>query len=319
MTERIMSAQQAMLVDELKLLRKGRGALRPDLATKLGPELRRACGITDEDSPAYVRHKVVTTLTGLAAALPDDLRLVMVGELGLHPEATHPTLNGRRAWVCAQLARDQRTVRRRAEQAYLYLAELAGGSRVESPGTAGDGWYVGTFCAVVRLDTPAPEVWERRTIVATRDGVDEIVRLVSVVPDGSPPRHDLNAVVLLGGRLVRRERLSRSQFRFAIRLPRPLLAGQTHEYQMVVKLPEPQSMRPHYVLTPSRRCDRFEVAVRFHPRQLPHDIWRVNGVPIRMVDDAVPGEPLAIDACGETQTWFDQPTPGLCHGIQWRP
>ncbi|HKS48493.1 MAG TPA: hypothetical protein VJT49_25955 [Amycolatopsis sp.] len=303
------------LVDELKRLRRGRGVLAPNIEVLAGPGLRLVCGIAEQDGPAVVRQKLGRRLGELATRLPDDLGLALLAALAIHPDARHALLKDRMSWLAGRLGRDERTARRRADDACLLLAEAAAKAGPE------DGWYVVSFDALVRLDSPAPSVQERRRIIATRDGLDEIVPSLSLPrhPTDRQRVHDVGASVLYGGRLVRRERPSESHFRFAIALPRVLRAGQVHDYGIELRIPPGQPMRPHYVFVPYRRCDRFELRIRFDPSRLPGRIWLVTGVPVRVVDDAQPSEEtLRTDAAGEIHWEFRNLTQGLGYGVQWR-
>ncbi|HET6709942.1 MAG TPA: hypothetical protein VFH84_33550, partial [Amycolatopsis sp.] len=60
---------QAELVQELKSLRKGRGLLG-NVEDRVGPVLRSACAVSDEDGMVAVRRKVAGRLTELAGQLP---------------------------------------------------------------------------------------------------------------------------------------------------------------------------------------------------------------------------------------------------------
>ena len=277
------------LVDELKRLRRGRGVLSPGIEVLAGPGLRMLCGITELDGPAAGRQKLTKRLGELATRLPDDLGLALLAALAIHPEARHPLLKDRMSWLAGCIGKDDRTARRRADDACALLAESAADERPD------DGWYVASFDALVRR-YQRPIYW-----LALRPG------------------HDVGVSVLYGGRLSRRERPSESHFRFAITLPSVLRAGQPHEYGIELRVPPGQPMRPHYVFVPLRRCDRFELRIRFDPTRLPGSIWVVTGAPMRVVDDAQPsGEPLRVDAAGEIRHEFHDLTQGLGYGVQWR-
>lgn len=77
-------------------------------------------------------------------------------------------------------------------------------------------------------------------------------------------------------------------------------------------------MRPYYVLNPLRRCEHFTVRVRFGRERKPESIWRLNGVPPRVVDDFSPNDdPLFIDRLGEVSLEFHNMQQGLSYGLQW--
>jgi hypothetical protein len=311
-----MPDDQTTLIDELKRLRKGRGVDAANITERAGPALRRLCGIRPEDVPATVRNRLTTTLRELAGELPDDLRLALLVELGLHEEATQPRLGDRLDWLARHIARDARTARRRGDLACARLTEVVGALPEES----GDGWYVRRFSALVKLDGRAPEITETRTIVATRDGIDELATEFSLPrhPADRLPRHDLGVALLYGGRLVRRLRRSESHFEFSVQLPLTLDAGQLHEYALRLRVPDGQPVRQHYVFIPHRRCDLFEMRLRFAPGRIPRQLWRVTESPVRVIDDCQPsGELLAPDAFGEIHQVFAGPRLGFAYGVQW--
>ncbi len=314
-----MPDDQATLTDELKRLRKGRGVHAANIAERAGPALRRLCGLRPDDVAATVRDRLVTTLRELAGELPDDLELALLVELGMHDGATQQQLGERLDWLAARIARDARTARRRADLACERLAELAGALPERAP-EAGDGWYVRRFTALVRLDGRAPEVTETRTVVATRDGVGELETAFSLPrhPADRRPTHDLGVALLYGGRLVRRQQRSESHFEFAVELPAALGAGEHHEYALRLRVPDGQPVRQHYVFIPHRRCDLFEMRLRFDPARVPRRLWRVTESPVRVIDDGQPsGEPLEADPAGEIHQVFPGPRQGFAYGVQW--
>jgi len=191
---------------------------------------------------------------------------------------------------------------------------------------AGDGWHISRFSVLVRLDTPGVETYQDWRIVADRDGLDQItpgvttplISTASAVSAVSAP--GLMVDVHYGARLMRHERPLPYRSQFTLALPRPLQAGQSHNYGLIVRLDPGQPMRPHYVLTATRPYEHFMLRVRFHPDRLPRWVRRVCGEPVRMLDIVAPGaEPLEVDAVGEIYTEFDQPTMYLAYGAQWQP
>jgi hypothetical protein len=317
-----MSNDNATLTEELKRLRKGRGVRAANIGERTGPGLRRLCGIRPDDGPIAVRERLAGTLRDLSTRLPDDLRLALLVALGLHDSATEARLGERLDWLAGRLARDARTARRRADQACELLAEAAGVplTRPPLPAWPGDGWYVRRFTALVRLDGNAPEVTETRTIVAVRDGIGELDTEFSLPrhPADRRPTHELGVSLLYGGRLVRRLRRSESHFTFAVELPSTLAEGEQHEYALRLRVPVGQPVRSHYVFIPHRRCDLFEMRLRFHPQRVPRRLWRVADTPVRVMDDAEPSdELLRPDAAGEIHQIFPDPRQGFAYGAQW--
>jgi hypothetical protein len=94
-----------------------------------------------------------------------------------------------------------------------------------------------------------------------------------------------------------------------LRLPRPLMAGETQEFSLDVRIPRIQPMRPVHQFRTSRRCDRFDLVVRFHPDHLPVE---VNGIG-NAVDEPV------VNSVGEVEMTFHDVIPGSDCGIRWTP
>jgi hypothetical protein len=306
------------LLSALKTLRAGRGIDGPELAQKLGPDLRALCGIGAADPPGLARQKVADRLGALADSLPPDLATAARAALALHPQARHQFLQDRTAWLAAVLDRDSRTARRRMDEALRQLAELAGAA-AETPAANGDAYYIEEFRALLRLDRPTPEAHERRTVVANADGVRELDSLLTLprgpaTGDGPP---DLDVEVLYGVTMTDRERATESRFRYGLRLTRLLRAGERHEYGLLFRIPPAQAMRTHYVFTSHRRCDAFDLRIRFDPDRLPSAVHRVAQSYPRDLDDAPADVPITLDDAGELHLRFTDLLVGRGYGVRW--
>jgi hypothetical protein len=186
---------------------------------------------------------------------------------------------------------------------------------------AGDGWYIESFSALLRLDAEPVEALEFRRVVATVDDLTELVTSLSVPrpPDDAGGAHDLDSELLYGGILERRGQPYDSFFQNVIVLPAPLRAGQRHEYAIRHRIPSGQRMASHYVHVPYRRSDRFELLVRFAAARPPGVVWVLRDAPTAAIYRGVPSaELLAPDQCGEVRVSFTGLRPGLGYGISWR-
>ena len=314
----------ALIAAEIRALRKGRGIAASDLDSRLGPRLRELTGDVPDGDTAQVRRALAGELIRHAERLPGELRTAIMAALGLSaPTRAMPFFGDRVSWLAEQLCRDTRTALRRVDDAEQLLAEEIATElrrRRGRPALAADGWYVAAFSAVLLLDGETPEALERRRIVATRPGVDEITVSLDVPRDDGQQRMSLNATVTAGGELVRADEPSRSRTQWLIRLPEPLRQGQAHEYEIRVRVPSGERMRPYYVFTPERRCDSFDLRVRFDRRRLPGWVRRVDGEPVRVFEEIRPaGELVAIDGTGEACASFPGPVMHLGYGLQWEP
>jgi hypothetical protein len=190
------------------------------------------------------------------------------------------------------------------------------GAEADTP----DGWFIESFGALLRLDADPVEAFEFRTVVATVDGLIELVTSVSVprVRDDAGGAQDLESELLYGGSLERRGQPYDSFFQNVIVLPRPLRAGDRHEYAMRHRIPPGQPMVPHYVHVPYRRSDRFDLRIRFGANP-PGEVWALRDAPPAAIYGRAPSaERLAPDRCGEIGVAFTRLRPGLGYGISWR-
>ena len=184
-----------------------------------------------------------------------------------------------------------------------------------------DDWIVESFTALLRLDTEPIEALEQRVIVAVADGLDELSTSISVPrhPTDSDQAHGLESELLHGGSLELREQPYESYFKNVIVLPRPLRAGERHEYALRLRIPAGQPMATHYVYVPFRRSDHFELRVRFNPQHLPKAVWQLNGAPTAVIYDRAPiSETLVPDRFGEVHVSFRALRLGLGYGLCWQ-
>jgi hypothetical protein len=315
-----MAGSADLFLEELKTLRKGRGVLALKIGGQVGPALRAFCGIARAEASESVRAKVTDRLADLARTLPDDLELAVRAGLALHPQAQQLFLSHRIQWLAEQLDRDERTARRRMDEGLHRLAEAAA-RHITAAHMPDEGWYVEEFYAVLRLDLPCAEAIERRRIIAERDGIDHIDAMITLPREDadSTTSHDLHVEVVYGATLIRTEHISRSRFRFVLELPTVLRAGDRHEYALLFRVPPRQLMRTHYVLVSPRRCDLFDLRVRFDRARPPVAVWRAAGVFYVGLDDMQSGgEMLTTDKAGEVHQQFRNLKPGFSYGILWK-
>jgi hypothetical protein len=310
------------LAEELRSLRKGRGMRHVTVLTRLGPETKRLFQINESDGAVAARAKATATVNHLLRDETREVRLAVLAALALHPETTHRDLSGRRLWLARQLHCQERTARRRVDEAFELLVQAAAESDLEAvpdPPALHD-WHIRRMDAVLRLDVPSPELIDRRTITFVKSGIGEIVAQLSLPRpsrDASQP-HDVHAEIQYGGQIRARERPADQYFRWIVELPRRFCAGETHDYGIVYRLPPGQSMAPHYVLQPLAPCEAFDVTVRFDPNRLPRLVWRLNGVVPRVIDEDRPvGETVQPDRFGEVHLTFRNLLQGFAYGVKW--
>jgi hypothetical protein len=242
--------------------------------------------------------------------------------LALHPDTQHQFLQERVQFLADQGKRDVRTIRRRMDEGFELLAEMATKPSGPKSGRAGLGWYIDRMEAILRMDKATPEYFERRRITAEWDGLDVIQAAITV------PRHSLDPGELpklttelhFGATMVGAHQHGQQRFDYDLRLPRPLAIGEKHEYGLIHGIPNSQQMRTHFVFFPDRRCEEFDLRIRFDPDNVPRLIWRVADVFHRDIDENRPtNDILAVDGVGEINLSFRDLLPGHGYGAQWQP
>lgn len=311
-----------LIAAEVRALRKGRGLHSGDLDRRLGPHLRELAASAQGGSNAVLRHALTAEIGNCSSRLAADLRTSILASLALSVETRQmPHFKDRVGWLAAQLGYEYRTALRRIDNAEQLLSEEIARELVRRRGrtaTSPDGWYLDELRTLFRLDTPAPEAHEHRKIVATKDGLSEVMAWLDVPRKPGDQGPGLTAEILYGGRLIRREQPAGYRHQFIVQLPQPLQAGQRHEYGLLLRPGRP--MIPHYIFSPECQCNMFDLRVRFDLGRVPGWIRRVQGETVRMFDSARPGTDQApIDDAGEIHLQFHNPTMYLCYGVQWQP
>ncbi|WP_157752116.1 hypothetical protein [Actinoplanes derwentensis] len=307
------------LYQELKRLRRGRGVDRPDLGRYIGPETRRRCRLGSGDRESRVRAAVVTMLAELAAGLAPDLRKAAELAFGLDREFRLTTLAERESRLADLQRVSVRTARRRMNEALAALA-VAGEDAPEPADdpAAGSGWRVSSLRVLFRLDTHTPELYEMRTITATRE-IDEITIRIGL-PEAPAGVGAAEVDALFGARISAVEpRNGASSQKVVLRLPERMLPGDVHELWLRVVLPPGQPTWPHYAIVPLDPCESGTVRVRFGA-ELPDEVWLIDEVPY--TDLREPPEKRALiqpSALGEVTREFHGLREGYGYGIAWTP
>ena len=254
------------------------------------------------------------------------MRTAILAALALHSGTRGmTTYSQRKRWLAdTKLARGDRTAERRIDEAQRLLAQEIAAELERRRGQSDpddDGWYIDHFSAVFMLDGDAPEALEHRRIVATRHQLTEITIVLDTPRESGQRRLGLKADVTSGGTLLRAEELSRNRTRYVIGLPRPLQPDETHEYEMHIRVAPDEPMRDYYVFRPERRCDGFDLRVRFDRRRPPRWVRRVTGEDVHVYYPyegiPAPFERVPVDATGEAHATFAHPRRHLGYGLQW--
>lgn len=309
---------------ELVRLRRGRAVTDPQLEERLGPLLRELSGVLPGDHDWVLRQKVRDALTEMARHLPHDLRHAAELALALGDEPA-PQLTKRIDMLAEEIHSGERTARRRMDQAARLMARAALAWPDPAAETdTGSGWRVRSFAAVLRLDTPTPELYETRTVVAGRP-LDEILIQLDLPPltGGDRRALPLSVDVVFGARLTRVEHTDDGRhYDLTVSLPRTLAPADQAEFCLHYRVPPGQPIRDHYAIVPLDPCDHGRVRVRFAADRLPDAVWRLSAVTPRQMDRVTTTEGpdlLKPDGAGEVTLVFGNLRQGHGYGVAWRP
>jgi hypothetical protein len=306
------------LGDELGQLRHGRGVMAADLVDRLGPALSHLAGIEPGGQADDARQRLIDILEDLSAELPEDLRTAFAAALALREDVRFRFLGERMQWLADRLQRDVRTARRRADEAIRLVDAAAAAPSGRSRDY--EDWYLTRLRALLLLDRAEPSAIEERTMVAARADLAEITIATSMpVPKGVRPQaQSAELKVLYGGSLIGCSWPTATYFRYAIRLPHPLRRGESHEFGVSVTIPRDQPLNPRYAIQPLRRCDEFDLRIRFGAGARGRSVWRIAGLPRGMADDFADPEALVHpDAAGDVHLRYDHLKMGLVYGVRW--
>jgi hypothetical protein len=311
---------EADLRRELAELRHGWGVQRSDLSKRIGPAIARWADISPHANDAQRRIK-----DAILRLFPDDGNVESLGfairvGLGIQQMYSYPTLGERTERLAGELSVSSRTVRRRMDEGFAVLAELA--AEEMEPFDPNRGWTVDRFHALVRLDRAQPEAIEERTIVATADGLRRLVIRFSLPRTGllDDEAREVDVEVQHGALLVASSREGKGHFCFELDLPVTLKRGDEHSFTMIVRVVDGKPIRDYYTYTPLNSCTSCEIRVRFGADRLPEALWRLEEVPPRVLADPdVTGSSLLrLDVVGEISQRFTGLRQGFGYGVGWR-
>lgn len=309
------------LINDLMELRRGHGVLAEDAPRRAGPAVKEVCGVRSGDGEAVVRQKLIDRLAELTLDLPEQYRAAVGAALALAPHSQERFLHQRMKWAATQMDRDhQRTANRRLQPGFRLLAEQLL-IRLEAGDASDLDWHTVELDAVLRMDLDPPVLCETRTIRALVDNLDEVTAQLTLPPYPSiePPKA-VRASVVFGGEIVEMTAQTRTYAAFLVRFAEPLMSGDRHQYSVEFTGPSRGGFNPMYVMEPLRRCDRFDVRVKFSLDSEPQSIWRIAGLPPRRVDEHLDThDPIHLDSVGEAYASFSGLVQGLSYGLQWDP
>ncbi|MGW4060189.1 hypothetical protein ACWEGE_18015 [Amycolatopsis sp. NPDC004747] len=223
--------------------------------------------------------------------------------------------------------RNVRTMQRRADDVIYLIAEAAYGAPA-SYGSflagADDGpWHTSALAVRLTLTGPAAaEVFETRRVVSHVAGLADVEHAISLSrpanTTGPPDLSGLGIDVVAGGEVHSVRLVGSSRVAFSLRPPRPLDAGDEHEFFFRIRVAELTA--PFYCCTPEFPCESFDLNVRFDRRKPPRRVWRIDGEFSKDAQEPRPSrEALSLDNAGEVRTGFRDLRPARSYGVGWQP
>jgi hypothetical protein len=295
-----------------------RGAARDaQLRQHLGDNLRRLANISESDLTGQIPIRLSSLVERCLGDHAEE-RETLLTALGLHPPAQHATLNGRLVWLANKRYVAPRTMRRRLEDAIDAFVHAAVALACASATADELGYIVDMFDGTVTFDGCRTRCIERRRVRVVRDQLS-VIRCRFGVP--SPRRggdeFGFNVDLVYGG--VRCDvGYQTSVVEYGVEVPRPLDAGDLHEFEITYELPAAQPMDPYYVVRPAAPFGSVSLTVRFDPRRVPERVWQINGVLRREIDGCPPDDQLlSLEPTGCVRATFHDGYEGRMYGIAW--
>ncbi|MEV0675981.1 hypothetical protein AB0I60_05595 [Actinosynnema sp. NPDC050436] len=314
------SGEAVFLSEELKALRKGRGINGHEWVGRAGPRLRRIAGITEKDSTAVARKKVVTILDRLTRRLEGQRGRLARTALGFDSDPEIRYLR-RLELLEEDFDRGTRSLQRYSDEVMALLAENAveEGARISDP-LRDDPWRTKVLRTTLLLDGPDVEVTESRTISSSRDGLSRIEHSITL-PEGGPTGLldpvAMNLRAGFGADFTRLRRVTSNRVVFEVLFGRTLSAGEEHGFEFRLRLPV---MSPFYLCTPIYPCEEFELKIRFDRNRLPTPILVVDGaLAHETADPAAAMGAAEVDSAGQVHHMFTHLRPGRSYGLRWQP
>lgn len=312
-----MSADKDLLHAWRKLC-QGPGVSRPDLRARIPEPLAQASGITSADGDKQARAKLREQVDNLAPQLPNHTAELIRTALGIHPDYSYSTLGERLDCLERSAGRGRRTLLRRLDGALQLLAECQLEAAAGKDPNRDDDWYLSYLSSLIRFSGDRLSLMETRRLTATRDGVREIeIAWSSARPAGLEDTAGMGVEIMYGGEIDPGSvQSSGARWRGRMRLPRELAAGETYEYRTLVD--DLAMAQPYYLVTPTRRIDRFEARIKFSVDSVPQRIYRLDGVFARFAED-MPTEDARLhpDSIGEVVAHFTALRRGCSYGFRW--
>lgn len=317
-----MDIDAAALAEDLQSLWKREGVRGEWQEKRSYPQLRRACRVSEQDSPRQMERKLHATIERLMDDQHTD-RVTLLTALGRRPQADQKTLEKRLEALA--LERHQaggpyvsvRTIWRQLAAARDRFVRAAVADARASAAANQVGYVVVALRLTLSIIDGRVQVGARRRIRVTQDRLHAIggsFGLPRPLPAGGTP----TIAVVSGGLRCDQVYWREGAIHYTVELLQPLAAGQVHEFELRYDLPPEQPIDPHCVISPTTPFEEFNLSVCFDPRRLPERVWKVDGVTYRGVDECPEADGiLALDPSGRVHARFVDIHVGLNYGIAW--
>jgi hypothetical protein len=305
---------------ELRRLARGEGLLRGSPAGRIGQQLWFVSEITDLDTREDATEKVTRLIEDLIGRYGVSDQTIARVFLGTDPGASQPTMEQRKKWLATELRCSDSTLRRRVQDVLRRLADdaVVAGRRLAATGELG--------YEMEALHVDIEIVDDRIAVVQRKRELRAVHPLTCIhcmfgVPPLQPDLEEMFGIEVYGGELddPRRQRGPAGDvILYGVKPPQPLEKGDRYSFSDKVTCPPGQPMAHHYVVEPRTLLGILTVKVRFDPRKVPTDVWRVYRAQHRQIDIWPPdAQQLQPDSSGIVEVSFDYVGKDGACGLAW--
>lgn len=307
-----MSSSNTALVDQIKLVNRGRGVRQPTLT--LGPALSAALRLEPSAGDDEARRAVMVAWRHGADSMPPDLGAVLLAVSAI--SYGNPHISGRVQHIADQQRVSARTVWRRYDAAVDFLAQSLLATSGGDVRAAQLGFYVLDFSQIADYTGERPVWVTQRTIRVTAPELGQIVDTIGFPRwEGDEPEYRC----LQGCELAGTEHPFAATWEYRLRLPKILHAGDLWEYSVSVRVPNRDCLEPLAALVANRETHRASVEVWFGAGSPVSQVWSLEGIPALALHEANPVAPLvAVGADGRVQRSYQGLQPGRGYGLRWQ-
>lgn len=306
-----MTDAHQRLIDEIKALNTGRGIRGSRI--DLGDELRNVLQLEPEADDELVRRTVLEAWRNGADRMARDLAEAFLVVSGV--SYGEPRVTKRISHAAQRRGVSDGTIRNLYSKAVQQLAGWLS-SRTGDFDPALTGWYPIDFTYIADFTSAQPTFTAHRKIRVTAPRLAEVSDTIAFMGaiQGAPDYR-----CLLGAQVQAVEQPYENHWRYRLKLPSPLTAGDTWDFSVSARAPDRDSFEPIVGFLPQRSTPRARMEVWFDQEDVDVPVWLLAGVPTFAITDPNPRPPLLRpDSHGKVVHRFRDLQPGFAYAIRWQ-